>query len=119
MFLKITFRFIGRINFSERHYPTFSYYYFSDTSHNGELHDLYYSPYIITVVQSRRMIWAGSVARMGEMVTAHRSLMGKPERLRPLGRPRHRREDSIEEDLKEEDYKSVNCIRPAQDGVEW
>jgi hypothetical protein len=39
-------------------------------------------------VKSRRMRWAGHVARMGEMRNAHRILVGKPEGKRPLGRPR-------------------------------
>jgi hypothetical protein len=34
--------------------------------HNGELHDLYSSPTIVRVIKSRRMIWAGHVARMWE-----------------------------------------------------
>jgi hypothetical protein len=33
--------------------------------HNEELNDLYYSPYIVRVIKSRRMRWAGHVARMG------------------------------------------------------
>jgi hypothetical protein len=47
--------------------------------HNGELRDLYSSPSIITVIKSRRMRWAGHVARMGEKRTAYRLLVGKPE----------------------------------------
>ena len=34
--------------------------------HNGELNDLYSSPNIVRVIKSRRMRWAGHVARMGE-----------------------------------------------------
>jgi hypothetical protein len=33
--------------------------------HNNELHNLYSSPNIVTVIKSRRMRWAGHVARMG------------------------------------------------------
>jgi hypothetical protein len=40
------------------------------------------------VVKSRRMRWAGHVARMGEERVVHRVLVGKPEGKRPLGRPR-------------------------------
>jgi hypothetical protein len=36
--------------------------------HNGELHNLYSSPYIIRHIKSRRIRWAGHVARMGEGV---------------------------------------------------
>jgi hypothetical protein len=57
--------------------------------HNEELHNLYSSPNIITMVKSRRMRWAGHVARMGETRIAYRILVGKPEGKTPLGRPRH------------------------------
>ena len=53
------------------------------------------------VVKSRRMRWAGHVARMGEDRDVHRVLMGKPEGKRPLGRPRRRWEDNIKTDLQE------------------
>jgi hypothetical protein len=58
--------------------------------HNEELRDLYSSPNIIRIIKSRRMRWAGHVARMGEKRNAYRLLMGKPEGKRPLGRPRRR-----------------------------
>jgi hypothetical protein len=47
--------------------------------HNEELRDLYSSPSIIIIIKSRKMIWAGHVARMGEKRNAYRLLMGKPE----------------------------------------
>ena len=47
--------------------------------HNEELNDLYSLPNIVRVVKSRRMRWAGHVARMGEDRGVHRVLMGKPE----------------------------------------
>ena len=53
------------------------------------------------VVKSRRMRWAGHVARMGEERGAHRVLVGKPWGKRPLGRPRRRWEDNIKMDLQE------------------
>jgi hypothetical protein len=43
---------------------------------------------IIYLIKSRRMRWAGHVARMGEKMNAYRILVGKPEEKRPLGRPR-------------------------------
>jgi hypothetical protein len=52
--------------------------------HNGELHNLYSSPYIIRQIKSRRMRWAGHVARMGEGRNVYRVLVGKPEGKRPL-----------------------------------
>jgi hypothetical protein len=58
--------------------------------HNEELHDLYSSPSIIKIIKSRRMRWAGHVARKGEKRNSYRLLVGKPEGKRPLGRPRHR-----------------------------
>ena len=58
--------------------------------HNEELSDLYSSPNIVRVIKSRRMRWAGHVARMGKERGAYRVLVGKPEGRRPLGRPRRR-----------------------------
>jgi hypothetical protein len=58
--------------------------------HNRELHNLYSSPDIIRQIKSRRMRWAGHVARMGEGRNEYRVLVGKPEGKRPLGRPRRR-----------------------------
>jgi hypothetical protein len=69
--------------------------------HNEELNDLYSLPNIVRVVKSRRMRWAEHVARMGEDRGVHRVLVGKPERKRPLGRPRRRWEDNIKVDLHE------------------
>jgi hypothetical protein len=57
---------------------------------SGELHNLYSSLDIIRLIKSRRMGWAGHVARMGEGRNVYRVLMGKPERKRPLERPRRR-----------------------------
>jgi len=56
--------------------------------HNEELHDLLSSPNIVRVIKSRRMRWAGQVARMGERRGVYRILVGNPEGNRPLGRPR-------------------------------
>jgi hypothetical protein len=55
--------------------------------HNEELNDLYSSPNIIRVLKSRRMRWAGHVARMGEETGAYRILVGRPEGSLPRGRP--------------------------------
>jgi hypothetical protein len=68
---------------------------------NEELNYLYSSPNIIRVIKSRRMSWAGQVARMGEGRGAYRILVGRPEGRRPLGRPRRRWEDNIKMDLQE------------------
>ena len=47
--------------------------------HNEELNDLHSLPNIVRVVKSRRMRWAGHVARMGEDRGVQRVLVGKPE----------------------------------------
>jgi hypothetical protein len=52
--------------------------------HNEELRDLYSLLSIIRMIKSRRMRWAGHVARMGEKRNAYRLLVGKPEGKRPL-----------------------------------
>jgi hypothetical protein len=54
--------------------------------HNEELRDLYSSPSLVRIIESRRMRWADQVARMGEKTNAYRLLVGN----RPLGRPRRR-----------------------------
>jgi hypothetical protein len=58
--------------------------------HNEELRDLYYSPSNFIIIKSRRMRWAGHVARVVEKRNAYTLLVGKPEGKRPLGRPRRR-----------------------------
>jgi hypothetical protein len=52
------------------------------------------------MIMSRRMRWAGHVARMEEKRNACRILVGKPEGKRPLGRPRRRWVDNIKMDLR-------------------
>jgi hypothetical protein len=69
--------------------------------HNEELHNLYSSPDITRQVKSRRMRWAGHVARMGEERKVYKVLAVKPEGKIPLGRPRRRWEDGIRMDLRE------------------
>ncbi|KAJ4429512.1 hypothetical protein ANN_21681 [Periplaneta americana] len=83
--------------------------------HNIELHALYSSPDIIRNIKSRRLRWAGHVARMGETRNAYRVLVGRPEGKRPLGRPRRRWEDNIKMDLREVGYDDRDWINLAQD----
>jgi hypothetical protein len=78
--------------------------------HNEELNDLYSSPNIIRVIKSRRMRWAGNVARMGE---------GRGEGRRPLGRPRRRWEDNIKMDLQEGGWGGMDWIYMAHDRDRW
>jgi hypothetical protein len=78
-------------------------------TNNEELRDLYSSSTIVRVIKSRRMRWAGHVARMGEGRGVYRVFVGKPEKKIPLGRPRYRWEDNIKMDLQE-----VGCW-----GMDW
>jgi len=55
----------------------------------------------VRVIKSRRMRWAGHVARMGERRDVYRALVGKPEGKRPLGKHRRSWEDNIKVDLQE------------------
>jgi hypothetical protein len=61
------------------------------------------------MIKSRRMRWAGHVARMGEKRIAYRILVGNPEGKRPLGRPRRRWVDNIKMGLRGTGW----------DGMDW
>jgi hypothetical protein len=69
--------------------------------HDKEIYALYSSPNTIRVIKSRRLRWAGYVARMGERRGAYMALVGKREGRRPLERPRRRWEDNIKMYLRE------------------
>jgi hypothetical protein len=71
------------------------------------------------MIRSRRMRWAGHVARVGEGRCVYRVLVGKPESRRPLGRPRRRREDNIKLDLREIGIDGAIWIQLAEDRVQW
>ena len=88
-------------------------------SRNEELNDLYSSPNIVRVIKSRRMRWAGHMARMSEERGAYRVLVGKPEGKRPLGRPRRRWVDNNRMDLQEVGCGYVDWIGLAQDRDRW
>jgi hypothetical protein len=87
--------------------------------HNHELHSLYSSPNIVRIIKSRRMRWAGHVAHMGEGRGVYRILVGRPEGKRQQGRPRYRREDNVEMNLREIGIDGANWIQLAQDRVRW
>jgi len=87
--------------------------------HNEELNDLYFSPKIVRVIKSRRMKWAGHMARMGEERGVYRVLLGKPEGRRPLGRPRHRWVDNIRMDLQKVGCGYMDWIGLAQGRDRW
>jgi hypothetical protein len=82
---------------------------------HNELHSLYSSPNIVRVIKSRRMRWAGHVARMGERKGVYRVLVGRPE----IKRLRCKREDNIKLDLTQIGIDGVNWIQLAQDSVQW
>ena len=86
---------------------------------NEELNDLYSLPNIVRVVKSRRMRWAGHVARMVENRGVYRVLVRKPEGKRPLGRPRRRWEDNIKMDLREVGGGRGDWMELAQDRDGW
>jgi hypothetical protein len=73
----------------------------------------------VRVLKSRRMRWAGHVARMWEDRVVHRVLAGKPEGKRPLGRPRRRWEDNIKMDLHEVGGGRGAWMELAQDRDRW
>jgi len=87
--------------------------------HNEEINVLYCSPNIVRVIKSRRMRWAGRVARMGEERGVYRVLVRKPEGKRPLGRPRRSWVDNIRMDLQEVGCGHVDWIGLAQDRDRW
>jgi len=76
--------------------------------HNEELNNLYFSPNIVRVIKSRRMRWAGHVARMGKGRGVYRVLVRKPEGRRPLGRP-----------SREVECGCVDWMELAQDRERW
>jgi hypothetical protein len=87
--------------------------------HNDELHSLCSSPIVVSVIKSRKMRRVGHVACMGEGRGAYRVLVGRPKGKRPLGRPRHRWEDSIKMYLWEIGIDGANWIWQDQDRVQW
>jgi hypothetical protein len=87
--------------------------------HNEEFHNLYTSSSIIRIIKSRKMRWAGHVARMGEKGNVYRLLVGKPEGKRPPGRPRRTWIDNIKMDLLEIGLNFVDWIGLAQDRYRW
>jgi hypothetical protein len=86
---------------------------------NEELRDLYSSPSIIRIINSRSMRWAGHAARMGENRNSYRLFVGKPDGKRPLGKPRRRLVDNIRMDLGEVGWSDVDWIGLARDRNRW
>jgi hypothetical protein len=81
--------------------------------------NFYSSPNITGTIKSRIMKRAGHVARMGKKRNAWRILVGKPERKRPLGRPRLMWVDDIKIDLREIGWDVTDWIDLTQDRDQW
>ena len=71
------------------------------------------------MIKSRRIRCTGHVARMGEMRSVYRVLVGKPEGKRLLGKPRRRWEDNVKMDLQEVGFGGLEWIELAQDRDMW
>ena len=82
-----------------------------------EFHNLYFSPNIVKVIRSRRLRWAGHVARMKEGRSAFNIISGTPTGKRPLGIPRRRWEDNIRIYLKVIGINTKNWVESVQDTV--
>jgi hypothetical protein len=71
------------------------------------------------MIKSRRMGWAGHVARMEKKMSAYRILVGKPEGKRPLGRPRCKWVGNIKMDLGDIIWDGMDWIDLAQNRDQW
>ena len=86
---------------------------------NEELNDLYSSPIVVWVIKSRRMRWAGHVARMGDRRGVHMVSMGEPEGKRPLGGSRRRWTENIKLRSSGSGVTGMDWIDLAQDRDRW
>jgi hypothetical protein len=77
---------------------------------NEELYNLYTSPNIIREINWRRLIWAGHVARMGDMRNIYNISVAKPKGKRPHGKPRRRGKDNMRMDITEIWWQGVNWM---------
>ena len=71
------------------------------------------------VIKSRRLRWAGHIAKMEEERSAFKILTSKPTGKSPLERPRRRWEDNIRMDLKEIGINTRNLVHSTQDRDYW
>jgi hypothetical protein len=80
--------------------------------HSKKLHNVYSSPNIITMINTRKMRWTGNVACMEAFRKVYKILVGNPEGKRPLGKPRRRWKENIKLDLREIDFgRECNVIK--------
>jgi len=84
-----------------------------------ELHSLCRSPNIVRTIKSRKLRWAGHVARMEEGRSAFKILTGKSTGKIPLGRPRRRWEEYIRMDLEEIGINAGNWVDSSKDRNYW
>jgi hypothetical protein len=89
------------------------------TLQNEELLNLYSSSSITRMIQVTEDEMGKACSMNGEKRNAYRILVGKPERKRPLGRPRHRRVDNIKMDTREIGWGGMDWIDLAQDRDQW
>jgi hypothetical protein len=87
--------------------------------HNEGLHNLFSSPSIIRMIQSRRMKWVEHMARMGDKRNAYGILMEKSGGKRPLGRQRGRWVGNIKMDLGEIGWDGMDWVDVPQDIDQW
>jgi hypothetical protein len=87
--------------------------------HDEKLYKMYTKLNIIRVIKSRRMRGSWHVACMGQMRNEYKILVGKPERKRPLVRPRHRWEDNIRINLRAVRQEGMDCIHLDQGRDQW
>jgi hypothetical protein len=87
--------------------------------HNEKLHSLYRSPNLVRVIKSRKLRWAGHVARIEEGMSAFKILTAKRTGKRLFGRPRRKWEDNIRMDLEERGINAGNWVNSAQDRNYW
>jgi hypothetical protein len=87
--------------------------------HNEELHNFCCSPNIIRKLKSKRMRWAGHVARMKEKRNTYNIVVGKSEGKRLPGRPKRRWVDNIKMDLRDIGWGGMHWIDLAQDRDQW
>jgi hypothetical protein len=80
---------------------------------------LYAASDILRVIKSRRLCSAGQVARMTDVRTVYRVLVGNLHGKRPVGRPRTRWADNVRKDLREVSLSEDDWMDHARDGTAW